>query len=828
MDLLKNITIIFICQLFFRAAIALPVSHNQQVDFTGAYLREISDFNMQDTSLVGGKAASLGEMTQNLGQLGVKVPSGFVLTTQGFLYFLEANNLIEPIKTLLSQTNDTPDSIKNTSNAITKLIMTAKFPYLLETEITAAYNAIAQESNIPNPLVAIRSSAVSEDSQESSFAGQHETFLYVQTIECVFAKTKECMASIFSERALLYRKQNNISLVDFGMAVIIQRMVACDTTCSGVIFTADPESGFQDVVVITSVYGAGESLVSGHITPDEFYVHKPTLIQGYRPIIKKQLGNKTDAYVHNKNAAGTIAIEIDPIKKNKFSLTDNDILALAHIGITIEKYYSGLYQKNISMDIEWAKDEHSDLFYVLQARPQTTHTRQQEATKYTYAIDEKIPKKILLEGSSIGQKIAMGNVCILSSLDDISQCREGDIVVTAMTDPCLMAVLKKAAAIITEQGGRTCHAAIVCRELGIPAIVGAQGATSLLKNNMQITVDCSSGAKGYIYEGKVPFQKKLRDIPNVLFPALLMVTISDPETAFTYADLPVHGIGLVRSEFIITKNIKAHPMAIAMFDALEDQELKQNIRQLSCSYNSPQDFFVQTLAQSIGSIAASFYPRPVRVRLTDFKSNEYRNLLGGNYFEPHEENPMLGLRGASRYSHPQYAPAFSLECKAIAYAREVMGFTNIDIVVPFVRTPQEAKESVKLLEKNGLTRGDRNLKIVLTVEVPSNILLFEDFEPYFDAFMIGSNDLTQLTLGIDRDSTTLAPLFNEKDNAVKKLIVEAIQKAHYHKKPIGIAGQATSDFFDMVQFALDSGIDFISLSPDSVIPMLNAYASAHK
>ncbi len=792
------------------------------------FIKYFTEISLQDVPLVGGKNASLGQMVQQLQDQGIKVPLGFAITTDAYWYHLKYNNLLEPLKHLVEQlVAPLPvETLQKLGAEIRHLITSQPLPAEVKEEIAYAYTWLSDYYNRTNIDVAVRSSATAEDLPHASFAGQQDTYLNVQGIEEVLNATRKCMASLFTDRAIVYRMEQGFDHFKVGISVGIQKMVRSDKASAGVIFSLDTDTGFKDIVVITSSYGLGEAIVKGLANPDEFHVHKPTLIQGYRPIIKKYLGSKEVQFIYTKDIHNPIEeVSVDPLAAQQFSLTDDEILDLARQTLTIENLYSTLRNKWSPMDIEWAKDGIDGQLYIVQARFETVHARNaQTDVLIRYSLKKTdVPPHTLLTGLSIGKKIAYGQARILTSIHEHTTFGEGDILVTHMTDPDWVPLMKKASAIITNQGGRTCHAAIVSRELGIPAIVGTNDATELIKDGDFVTVDCSQGAVGYIYEGAQEFEITKIELKKVPIPPVpVLLNIADPDKAYELSFLPVDGVGLARVEFIITNFIKVHPMAICHIEKVTDPALRKIIETLSRPYGDPKTFFIETLAHGIGIIAAAFYPRPVIVRLSDFKSNEYRNLLGGTFFEPDEENPMLGFRGAIRYCNPTYAPAFSLECAALKKVRRDMGLTNVKLLVPFVRTIGEAQCTLDALAHHGLIRKEHNLEILMMCEIPSNVILLEEFARYFDGFSIGSNDLTQFTLAVDRDSGFLSTQFDERDPAVIKMLDIALTTAQRIGVPIGICGQAPSDFPEIAELLIEKGISSLSLNPDSVIPFLFA------
>lgn len=791
------------------------------------YIKKFEDIRLQDIPQVGGKNASLGEMIAHVSDQGVKIPGGFATLADAYWHFLDANNLKAAIEQKLAQCTDEKNLllIKNVSKEIRDMIQAATMPDDLKTEIVQAYKELSARYNQENCDVAVRSSATAEDLPSASFAGAQETFLNVRGDDQLIQRCIDCYASLFTERAIIYRIEQGFEQEKVALSIGVQKMVRSDKGCSGVAFTLDTESGFKDVVVINAAYGLGEAIVKGLVTPDEFVVYKPLFQQGFPAIIKKRIGQKQIKIIY-ADGSETKEVEVPQQEQQKFSLSDADILALTKAAIVIERYYSTLKNKWSPMDIEWAKDGVDGTLYIVQARPETVYASQKkDAALVQYSMKDRSGLTALVTGNSIGQQIVSGKARVIKDVRDIDQLLDGEILVTQMTDPDWVPAMKKAAGIITERGGRTCHAAIVSRELGRAALVGAENALTLIKNGQEITLDCSQGETGYVYEGIVPFETtriEVAAIPKIS--TAIMVNIAQPETVFVASQLPVDGVGLARIEFIISGNIQVHPMALVHPEKIDDSRILQKIDELTAAYPDKKTFFVDSLAQGVGMIAAAFYPKPVVVRFSDFKTNEYRNLLGGSYFEPEEENPMLGFRGASRYVNPRYRDAFALECAALKKVRDEMGFTNVIVMVPFVRTVQEGKAVVEEMEAHGLKKGDNGLKIIMMCEIPSNVLLIDEFSKIFDGFSIGSNDLTQLTLGVDRDSEILAPLFDERDPAVMKILTMAVQGAHQNDRPIGICGQAPSDYPEIGDFLIKLGINSLSLNQDSVIPFLMRHA----
>ena len=765
---------------------------------------------MHDVELVGGKNSSLGEMIQHLSKAGVSVPDGFATTAEAYREFLAHEGLADRINAQLSALDvDDVQTLAKTGKAIREAVIKAPFPAALEKEIRAAYQQLLDEAGV-EISVAVRSSATAEDLPDASFAGQQETFLNVRGIEDVLEKMKEVFASLFNDRAIAYRVHQGFDHSKVALSAGVQRMVRSDIGSSGVMFTMDTESGFRDAVFITSSYGLGEAVVQGAVNPDEFYVYKPGLKAQRPAILKRGLGEKAKKMVY-ANSGGK-AVEFVPVaeaERRQFSLNDADIADLATQAMTIEAHYGR------PMDIEWGKDGLDGKIYILQARPETVKSRASGNTLRRYKLKSR--GKVLAEGRAIGQKIGAGKVRNLTSLDQMMRVQPGDVLVTDMTDPDWEPVMKRASAIVTNRGGRTCHAAIIARELGIPAVVGTGDATTKLRDGAEVTVSCAEGDTGFVYDGHIDFavdEVALDQMPEI--PVKIMMNVGTPEQAFDFASLPHRGVGLARLEFIVNRQIGIHPQALLELDK-QPADVRRIIDTMISAYPSPLDYFWMRLAEGIAMIAAAFAPEPVIVRMSDFKSNEYANLVGGARYEPHEENPMLGFRGASRYISESFRPCFDLECKALKYVRDEMGLKNVQLMVPFVRTLTEAKRVSEILKENGLERGKNELKHIMMCELPSNAVLAEEFLEYFDGFSIGSNDMTQLTLGLDRDSGLIAAGFDERDPAVKKMLHLAISACRKKGKYIGICGQGPSDHPDLARWLLDEGIESMSLNPDTVV-----------
>jgi len=791
------------------------------------YIRWFKNISIKDVPLVGGKNASLGEMYRHLTPKGINIPNGFAITAIGYWHFLRAGGIEKEIKKIYSKFN--PHSIKSlqqTGKKLRKLILNTELPPDLQKEIIINYKKLSCYYKENNLDVAVRSSATAEDLPTASFAGQHETYLNIKGEKELLIAVKKCIASLFTDRAIMYREEQGIDHLKVALSVGIMKMVRSDLGSSGVMFTIDTESGFPNVIVIDSIWGIGEMIVKGKITPDEFYVFKPTLKQGFPAIIRKNLGRKTKQYIYNKKG-GLKEVTVGPKKQNKFSLTDKEILILAKWGLLIEEHYSKLNKKWTPQDIEWAKDGKSKELFIVQSRPETVFAQQQRNYYEEYFIRTKA--KPLLTGIAVGNKIGWGKVRVIKNIKQLSKFRKGEILVARMTNPDWTSVMPLAKGIITDEGGRVCHAAIVSRELGIPCIVGTKNATKVLKDGEEITIDCSSGSEGKIYKGKVPFVAKkyeLKKIPHLK--TKISINIGAPEIAFQTSFLPNDGVGLARMEFILAEKIKIHPLALYHYDKIKKiarssrfpnrkvfQRIINKIDELTIEHKDKKEYFIKELAEGIAQIAAAFYPKEVIVRFSDFKTNEYRQLVGGFIWEPQEDNPMLGWRGASRYYDPRYRPAFEMECRAIKRAREKLGLTNISTMIPFCRTPEEGKKVMSILRRYFPDR--KNMKVYVMAEIPSNVILADKFLDIFDGMSIGSNDLTQLMLGIDRDNPDLSRIGNENNEAVKEVIRRLIKICRKRKKYVGICGQAPSDYPNFARFLIQQGITAISLNPDTVI-----------
>jgi len=799
------------------------------------YTIDLNLVSLKDISLVGGKNASLGEMIQNLKSLNIKVPGGFAITTEAYFDFINHNKFNEKITTLVSGLDDgNLTQLREVGSEVRQLIRNGEFPKKLKSEIKAKYLELSNTYGTEMIDVAVRSSATAEDLPDASFAGQQETFLNVRGSESILEAVRNCFASLFTGRAISYRNTFGYNHFEVGLSVCIQKMVRSDMAASGVAFSLDPESGFKDVVVVNGSYGLGEMVVQGSVSPDEFIVFKPSLEKGFSSIIEKKIGYKDKKMIYGEDHGKlTKVVNVSEEDQNKFSITDQQALQIAKWVISIEKYYTDLKGYWCPMDVEWAIDGITGELNIVQARPETIHSQKKEKSLVEYNIKSD-GHKPLVEGIAVGDGVASGEVTIIHSLDNgddsiFANFVEGSILVTDMTDPDWEPIMKKASAIITNKGGRTCHAAIVAREMGLPAIVGCRTATKLLKAGQKVTVSCSEGDTGFVYEGLIDYQKTetlLNNLPKVSTP--IMLNVASPDIAFKFSHLPNAGVGLAREEFIINNYIKVHPLALLRHKTLGDEKLTKEIERITTGYDDEETFFVKRLSYGIARIASSFYPNKVIVRLSDFKSNEYYNLLGGQYFEPTEENPMIGWRGASRYYSSEYEEAFGMEIKAIKRVREKMGLENVVVMIPFCRTVDELLKVYKVMEKYGLKRGEKGLEIYLMAELPSNILMAEEFAEHIDGFSIGSNDLTQLTLGLDRDSALVAHIYDERNLAVKRSISHLIKVGKKMGVKVGICGQGPSDFPDFAQFLVEEGIDTISVTPDSLLKTLKALSIQEK
>ncbi|MBW4621687.1 MAG: phosphoenolpyruvate synthase [Cyanosarcina radialis HA8281-LM2] len=800
-----------------------------------------------DIPLVGGKNASLGEMLQQLTAKGVSVPTGFATTAYAYRYFIAGAGLEPQLRSLFSDLDiEDVNNLRARGKQARALILNAPFPSELEAAISRAYLQLCQRYDDSAALcdrvapedreeciryssdtdVAVRSSATAEDLPDASFAGQQETYLNVRGVRGVLDACHKCFASLFTDRAISYRTLKGFDHFNVALSVGVQKMVRSDLASSGVMFSIDTETGFKDAALITAAYGLGENVVQGAVNPDEYFVFKPTLQQGFRPILEKRLGSKEIKMIYDVGGSKlTKNVPVPEGERSKYALTDDEILTLARWACIIEQHYSTTRGTYTPMDIEWAKDGITGELFIVQARPETVQSQKAANVVSSYHLQES--SEVCVSGRAVGEAIGAGKARVILDVHKLDAFQPGEVLVTDKTDPDWEPIMKKASAIVTNRGGRTCHAAIIAREMGIPAIVGTNNATSVLQTGREVTVCCAEGEEGRVYGGILPFEVteiKLENLPRTS--TQIMMNVGNPSEAFSLAAIPNDGVGLARLEFIIANHIKVHPLALIHYDRLEDDETKDAIARLTHLYFDKPLYFVDKLAQGMGTIAAAFYPKPVVVRLSDFKSNEYANLLGGKGFEPQEENPMIGWRGASRYYDERYRDGFALECRALKRVREEMGLTNVIPMIPFCRTPEEGRRVLAEMEKHGLKRGENRLQVYVMCELPNNVILADSFSQVFDGFSIGSNDLTQLTLGLDRDSSLVAHLFDERNEGVKEMVRMAIEKAKQNDRKIGICGQAPSDYPEFARFLVERGIDSMSLNPDSVLKTLLAVAAA--
>jgi pyruvate,water dikinase len=782
------------------------------------YIRFFKDIRIEDIPIVGGKNASLGEMYRELTPQGVKVPNGFAISAQAYWYVLEQAGIATKLRQTLEglRSDDVADLARRGREA-RQLVYSAALPADLRQEILDAYRVLQQEYG-PSLSLAVRSSATAEDLPDVSFAGAHETYLNVEGDEQLLDACRRCFASLFTDRAIHYRMDEGFDHFKVALSIGVMKMVRSDLAASGVIFSLDTESGFTDVVFITGAYGLGENVVQGAVDPDEFFVFKPTFESGHRAVLRRALGNKKIKMVYATGGGRetTRNVPTPNVDRERFCISDDEVLTLADYAIKVEKHYTAKAGKARPMDMEWAKDGNDGQLYMVQARPETVVSQRRGNVLETYAL--KARGALLASGRSVGEKISTGTVRVIASLSHLAEFKPGEVLVADTTTPDWEPVMKTAGAVVTNRGGRTCHAAIVARELGIAAVVGADNATSALKTGDTVTVSCAEGDVGKIYQGAVPFEIQRTNLEQLVRPVTqIMINLGNPDLAFKTSFIPNDGVGLARMEFIISEAIKVHPMALVHPEKVEDAAERATIDRLCRGFARPADFFVQRLAEGVGTIAAAFYPKPVIVRMSDFKSNEYASLIGGRWFEPSEENPMLGFRGASRYAHPAYAEGFALECAAMRRVREVMGLTNIKLMIPFCRRIPEAQKVVATMAEQGLVRGKDGLEIYVMCEIPNNVIQIDAFSEHFDGFSIGSNDLTQLTLGVDRDSAIVAFDYDERDAGVKDMIRLAVEGCKRNHRHSGLCGQAPSDYPDMAAYLVELGIDSISLNPDAVL-----------
>jgi len=793
-----------------------------------AHVRWFSEIGIADVPDVGGKNASLGEMYCALSSRGVKIPNGFATTAAAYRDFLRESRLDRVIEDILAglDTQDLPE-LRARGLKVRQAILAAKLPDALERAITDAYDRLTDKSS-EGLDVAVRSSATAEDLPDASFAGQQETYLNVQGHRALIESCKRCFASLFTDRAISYRADKGFDHTKVALSIGIQRMVRSDLATAGVLFTIDTESGFRNAVLINASYGLGENVVQGSVNPDEYYVFKPTLKTGSRPILQKMLGSKEFKLVYDLGGGKMVKnVPVAPEDRVRFALSDDEILTLARWGCEIEDHYTKQKGHECPMDIEWAKDGLTGELFIVQARPETVESRKPQEVLETYRLTE--PGKALVKGRSVGGKIASGRVRVIQSAQFLQQFKAGEVLVTDKTDPDWEPIMKKAAAIVTNRGGRTCHAAIVSRELGLPAVVGTEHGTEVLHDGQIVTISCAEGEAGVVYDGKLAFEVQRTELQVLARPKTkVMMNVGNPEDAFALSLIPNDGVGLAREEFIISNYIKIHPLALIDYEQLDDVAVKAEIDRLTAGYADKPGFFIDKLAQGVGMIAAAFYPKDVIVRMSDFKSNEYANLVGGRRYEPVEDNPMIGFRGASRYYDPRYRAGFALECRAMKKVRDEMGLTNVKLMIPFCRTVAEGRAVAAEMAKHGLERGKNGLEIYVMCEIPSNVILANEFAKIFDGFSIGSNDLTQLTLGVDRDSAIVAHIFDERNDAVKILIASVIEASRAAGCKVGICGQAPSDYPEFARFLVESGIDSISLNPDAVLKTTVTILDAEK
>ncbi|WP_017325506.1 phosphoenolpyruvate synthase [Synechococcus sp. PCC 7336] len=803
-----------------------------------AFVLWFEQVGIDDVPLVGGKNASLGEMIGQLTAKGIGVPTGFATTARAYRYFMQETGLEPQLRQLFADLDvDNLDSLHRCGRQARNLVLHASFPLELEQAIAAAYLQLCERYGAEAPLcdrlegderevcqrysydtdVAVRSSATAEDLPDASFAGQQETYLNVRGVRSVLEACHRCFASLFTDRAISYRTIQGFDHFDAALSVGVQKMVRSDLAASGVMFSIDTETGFKNAVLVTAAYGLGENVVQGTVNPDEYFVFKPTLAQGYRPIVKKSLGSKTLKMIYAQgDSKQTKNVTVSEDDRDRLAISDDEILTLARWACTIEDHYSETRGTYTPMDIEWAKDGETGELFIVQARPETVQSQKSATVLRNFYLQER--GEVLADGRAVGEAIGQGKARVILDVSHIKTFKPGEVLVTQKTDPDWEPIMKKASAIVTDRGGRTCHAAIIAREMGIPAIVGCTNATEAIAPGTDVTVCCAEGEAGRVYAGLLPFEVQETQLDELPRPhTQVLVNVGNPEEAFGLAAIPCDGVGLARLEFIINNHIGVHPLSLLHFDELTDPLEREAIAQLTAQYDSKPDFFIDKLARGVGTIAAAFYPKPVVVRMSDFKSNEYANLLGGKQFEPDEENPMLGWRGASRYYDANYREAFGLECRAMARVRHEMGLVNVIPMIPFCRTPEEGRRVLAEMEQYGLKRGENGLQVYVMCEIPSNVILADEFSQVFDGFSIGSNDLTQLTLGLDRDSALVAHLFDERNEAVKRMVARAIATVRAAGRKIGICGQAPSDYPEFARFLVEEGIDSISLNPDTVL-----------
>jgi pyruvate,water dikinase len=798
------------------------------MDKSNEFILWFDQLGIEDVAFAGGKNASLGEMFRNLTPKGVMIPNGYAVTAAAYNYLVDNTGIKDKIRDILKDLN-TGDmqNLSERGEKVRNVFLNTEFPQDLKEKILAGYKDICKQYG-ENTDVAVRSSATAEDLPDASFAGQQETFLNIKGPEQLLDACRRCFASLFTNRAISYRVDKGFDHFKIALSIGVQKMVRSDMAASGVMFSIDTESGFKDVVYVTTAYGLGENVVQGAVNPDEYYVHKPTLKAGFKPIIHKQVGEKAIKMIYTHSGGKpTKNVNVAKEDREKFAITDDEVLTLAKWACIIEDHYSEKAGHFKPMDMEWAKDGKTGQLFIVQARPETVQSRKDANKLIKYVMKEK--GKVLVEGHSVGEKIGSGEANVIKEVHEIGQFKKGQVLITDMTDPDWEPIMKIAAAIVTNRGGRTCHAAIISRELGIPCVVGTGNGTEAIPQNKMITVDCSEGDIGRVYEGKLKFEMETTDLSQMPeTKTKIMMNVGNPEQAFEFSFLPNKGVGLAREEFIINSSIKIHPLALMHPEKVTDHKTQKQILEITRGYPDKVEYYVEKLAMGIARIAAAFYPKDVILRFSDFKTNEYANLIGGTYFEPKEDNPMIGWRGASRYYMGNFKEAFGLECRAVLRVRNDMGLTNLQVMIPFCRTIDEAKKTIAVMAENGLRQKENGLKVIGMCEIPSNVILADEFLDIYDGFSIGSNDLTQLTLGLDRDSELVASVYDERNPAVKKLIKEVIDVANRKGKYIGICGQAPSDFPDFAQFLVEAGIHSMSLNPDTVVKTTLAIAAKEK
>jgi len=780
------------------------------------YIRFFDSLTIDDIATVGGKNASLGEMYQMLTPKGINIPNGFATTSEAYWLLLEENSIKQKIEETLSglDISDTPN-LQKRGLAVRRLILNSTLPKILEDELREAYATLSKEYKLDALDVAVRSSGTAEDLPDASFAGQQETFLNISSADELLQSVHKCFASLFTDRAISYRESRGFNHFKVSLSVGVQKMVRSDNSSSGIMFSIDTETGSEDLILINAIWGLGENVVSGRVNADEFFVFKPTLKNGINTILKRSLGSKKEKMLYGEDGTNTLNVKTSQAEQNSFSITDNEVINLAKQALIIEEHYKR------PMDIEWAKDALDGKLYIVQARPETVQSKTQDATNVKkYSLEIPPDAKVLTKGRAVGEKIGIGKVKVIKNTSEFANFKKGDVLVADTTNPDWEPIMKKASAVVTNRGSRTCHAAIVAREIGVPAVVGCTNATDVLQNNVSVSVSCVQGDEGYIYEGELNYETQTIDMSELKpTKTKLYMNVGNPAQAFNFAKMPNDGVGLARMEFVMSHSINTHPMALVNMQKGKSVKDEEDIRSFMLPYTDAKEFFISKLCEGIGTIAAAFYPKSVIIRTSDFKSNEYRNMLGGLEYESYEENPMIGFRGASRYYDESYKEAFEWECEALKILRDDMGLTNIKIMLPFVRTPDEGRKVISIMNSKGLVQGEKGLKLYAMCEIPANVILADEFLKVFDGYSIGSNDLTQLTLGVDRESEKIAHIFDERNEAVKRMLQMAIEACKKANKYIGICGQAPSDYPEITEFLVKNGIDSISLNHDSIFKM---------